>query len=137
MTNEQNSSLFISRADGYGNLTGNTQRQTSGIIQCNLIIHLNYSLSDYYISSTALEQERLTFKFLCLQVILNLRGSFFSSMSFFFLRPYLEHTGVPRLGVELELQLQACATAMATPDLSCTCDLCHSLQQCQILQPTE
>ena len=44
---------------------------------------------------------------------------------------------VPRLGVELELQLLAytTATATATPDLSCLCDLHHSSQQCQILNP--
>ena len=34
---------------------------------------------------------------------------------------------VPRLGVELELQLLAYTTAIATPDLSTICDLHHSL----------
>ena len=42
---------------------------------------------------------------------------------------------VPRLGVQAELQLPACATAIVTQDLSCTCDLCHSSQQCWILNP--
>mgnify|MGYP007071229935 CR=1 FL=1 len=42
---------------------------------------------------------------------------------------------VPRLGVASELQLQAYTTATATPDLSCICDLCHSLWQHQILYP--
>ena len=42
---------------------------------------------------------------------------------------------VPRLGVESEQQLSACATATATPDLSCNCDLHHSSWQCQILHP--
>ena len=42
---------------------------------------------------------------------------------------------VPRLGVELELQLPAYATATATPDLSCVCNLHHSLWQCWILNP--
>ena len=42
---------------------------------------------------------------------------------------------VPRLGIELELQLPA--TAMAMPDLSCICDLYHSSQQCQILNPLD
>ena len=37
---------------------------------------------------------------------------------------------VPRLGVKLELQLPAYATGTAMPDLSCTCDLQHSSQQC-------
>ena len=40
---------------------------------------------------------------------------------------------VPRLGVELELQLPAYTTA--TPDLSLVCDLHRSLWQCQILKP--
>ena len=35
------------------------------------------------------------------------------------------------LGVKSEPQLKAYATA--TPDLSCICDLCHSLRQCWIL----
>ena len=42
---------------------------------------------------------------------------------------------VPRLGDESELQLGAYPTATATPDLSCICDLHHSLQQRQILKP--
>ena len=40
---------------------------------------------------------------------------------------------VPRLGVKWELQLPACTTTTATPDLSCFCYLCHSLWQSQIL----
>ena len=40
---------------------------------------------------------------------------------------------VPRLGAELELQLPA--TATATQDLSCICNLHHSSQQCQIPNP--
>ena len=39
------------------------------------------------------------------------------------------------LGVESELQLPAYTTATATSDRSRVCDLCHSLQQCQILNP--
>ena len=42
---------------------------------------------------------------------------------------------VPKLGVESELKLPAYATATATWDLSCLCDLHHSSQQCQILHP--
>ena len=40
---------------------------------------------------------------------------------------------VPRPVFESELQLLACATT--TPDLSCTCDQCGSLQQHWILNP--
>ena len=42
---------------------------------------------------------------------------------------------VSRLGVELELQLPAYATATAAQDLSCVCDLHHSLQQRWVLNP--
>ena len=42
---------------------------------------------------------------------------------------------VPRLGVKSELQLPAYTTATATPDPSSVCDLHHSSQQCQILNP--
>ena len=42
---------------------------------------------------------------------------------------------VPRLRVELELQLLAYTTATATQDLSHVCDLPHSSWQHQILNP--
>ena len=42
---------------------------------------------------------------------------------------------VPGLGVESELQPWAYATATATWDLRYICDLCHSLQEPQILNP--
>ena len=42
---------------------------------------------------------------------------------------------VPKPGVELKLQLPAYTTAIATQDLSQVCDLHHSSQQCQILNP--
>jgi len=42
---------------------------------------------------------------------------------------------VPRLGGQLELQLPAYSTAIATPDLSFVCELQHSSQQCQVLNP--
>ena len=42
---------------------------------------------------------------------------------------------VPRLGVELELQLPAYTTTTATWDLNCICDLHHSSQQHWILNP--
>ena len=47
--------------------------------------------------------------------------------------PHLQHMEIPRWGVKLELL--ACATATATPDLSCICNLCHSLWQHWILNP--
>ena len=42
---------------------------------------------------------------------------------------------VPGLGVKSKLQVQAYATAMATPDLNSICKLCQSLQQHWILNP--
>ena len=42
---------------------------------------------------------------------------------------------VPSLGVKLEQQLLPYTTATAVLDLSYICDLCHSLQQCQIFKP--
>ena len=42
---------------------------------------------------------------------------------------------VPWLGVESELQLLAYAAAAAMQTLSYTCDLCHSSQEHQILNP--
>ena len=56
---------------------------------------------------------------------------FFSS----FLGPHPWHMEGPRLGVQLELQLWACATATATPRLICVCNLHHSSQQHRILNP--
>ena len=49
--------------------------------------------------------------------------------------PHLWHMEVPRLGVELERQLLAYATATAVPDPSRICDPHHSSHQCQILDP--
>ena len=50
-----------------------------------------------------------------------------------FLGLHLRHMEVPRLGVELELQLPA--TAIAMQDLSQVCDLHSRSQQHQILNP--
>ena len=54
---------------------------------------------------------------------------------FFFLRAIYVAYGRSMLGVKSELQLQAYATAMATPDLSHIYKLCCHLQQHQILNP--
>ena len=52
---------------------------------------------------------------------------------FCFLRPHLQHTAVPRLGVTPEPQLLAYTTAIATGDPSFVCDIHHSSQQSWIL----
>ena len=44
----------------------------------------------------------------------------------YFLGPHLWHMEIPRLAVELELQLPAYTTAIAVLDLSRICDLHHS-----------
>ena len=53
--------------------------------------------------------------------------------SFVFLGPYSQLKEVPRLGVQLELQLPAYTTAIAMQDPSRTCDLHHSSWQCWTL----
>ena len=49
-----------------------------------------------------------------------------SDYFYFILGLRLWHMEVPRLGVQLERQLPAYATAIATPDLSHVCNLHHS-----------
>ena len=61
--------------------------------------------------------------------------SFFSFSFCLFRATYNKHMEVPRLGVELELELPVYTTATATPDMSWVCDLHHSSQKCQILNP--
>ena len=51
------------------------------------------------------------------------------------LEPHPQYMEVPELEVELELQLPAYATAIATQNLSHVCELYHSSLQCQILYP--
>ena len=52
-----------------------------------------------------------------------------------FLGLHSRHMEVPRLGVQQELQQLAHAGAIATQGPSCICDLHHSSQQLQILNP--
>ena len=47
----------------------------------------------------------------------------------------VQHMEVPRLRVQLELQLPAYATTIAMPDPSHICSLCLSLWQCPIPNP--
>ena len=60
---------------------------------------------------------------------------FFFFFFFCFLGPHLRHMEVPRLGVQLELQLPAYTTATATLVPRRVWDLYHSSRQCQILNP--
>ena len=52
---------------------------------------------------------------------------------FFVLWLHPRHMEIPRPGVESEQQVPVYATATAMPDPCRLCDLCHSLQQCWIL----
>ena len=63
-------------------------------------------------------------------------GNFFFFF-FAFLGPHPLHMEVPRLGVESDLQLPAYATAIATPDPSCVCDLQPQLTATPDPYPTE
>ena len=57
----------------------------------------------------------------------------FVRLFFVFLGLHLRHMEVPRLGVELQLQLPAYTIATATRSPSCVCNLCHSSQPPRIL----
>ena len=71
----------------------------------------------------------------CLCFLLKFIILLFLLTFFFFLGPHMQHMEVPRPGIESELQLLATATATATQDPSLVCDLHHSSQQFQILNP--
>ena len=71
--------------------------------------------------------------FLKINLIIKQKKIFF--FFWFFLGPHPWHMEVPRLGVSLELQLQAYARATATQDPSRFCDLHRSSRQCRILNP--
>ena len=61
---------------------------------------------------------------------------FWFFFSFFvFLGLHQWHMETPKLGVNLEMQLLAHATATAMPDLRRICELCYRLRQGQILNP--
>ena len=79
----------------------------------------------------------MTHVLLPLLIITSIQGAgcYETPPPFFFLGLHLQHMEVPRLGVELDLQLLAYATAIATQNLSHICDLCHSSQQHWILNP--
>ena len=72
-----------------------------------------------------------------LRVYLAYGFSFWRKLFFFpvFLGPHPRHMKVPRLGVELKLQLLTYATATAPWDPCHVCDLHHGSQQCQVLNP--
>ena len=62
-------------------------------------------------------------------------GFFWGGVFVYFSRATPQHMEVPRLGVQLELQLPVYTTATATQDLICVCDLHQSPRQCWVLNP--
>ena len=65
------------------------------------------------------------------------KNSLLKAIFFFliFLGPHPRHMEVPKLGVELALQLLTYTTATAMTDPSSVCDLQHSSRRCWILNP--
>jgi len=61
-----------------------------------------------------------------------LGSSFYFFFIFLLFRATLQHMDIPKLGVEMELQLPAYTTATATPDSSHIFDLYHSSWQRRI-----
>ena len=84
-------------------------------------------------SQLGTKQVNITFTFFIPKQHQKLFFMFFSLFLPCFLGPHSWHMEVPRLGVKLELQLLA--TATATPNLSHVCDLHHSSWQCCIPDP--
>ena len=73
-----------------------------------------------------------SFLLLLFLLLLRWKPSFFL---FVFLGQHPQHMEIPRLGVELELQLPAYTIVTAMLDPGCVCYLHCSSQQCQILNP--
>ena len=82
--------------------------------------HLYITNSLYFASINHIEFKNLKFLFF-----------FF----FFFSGLHIRHMEVPRLGVELELQLLGTATATAMQNLTYMYDLHHSSGNCRMLNP--
>ena len=93
--------------------------------------HLNWGTDKFSLNSKGntkdIEQPNLDKEEPCQKLYTNLFSSF--------LGPHPWHMEVPRTGVESELQLPTYARATATPHLSSICDLHHSSQQRQLLNP--
>ena len=101
----------------------------SKVTQSYIYIH---SFS-YYLPSWFIPRDHSS---LCCRVGLHCLSILLLLLSFFFfLGPHVQHMEVLQLGVELELQLPAYSTAMATPDLSHACNLHPSSWQGWILNP--
>ena len=67
--------------------------------------------------------------------MLSLLLIFFDNFISYVIYLFLRAAPVPRLGVEMQLQLPVYTTATAMKDLSFICGLHHSSWQCWILNP--
>ena len=104
-------------------------------ISCDLWSGPMYSIRGTKNSTRVLEEiTDLLFK--CSFYLILFLSPFFY-FYFLFLGLHSWHMEVSRLGVKFEKQQQACATAIATPDPSCICDLHRSSPQHWILSLTE
>ena len=83
-------------------------------------------ISVFFVSLTAGQEQGPYHLFLSL---------YFFSFLFFGGGLHLQQMDVPRLGIELALQLLAYTAATATADLSDICNVHCSLWQCQLLNP--
>ena len=97
---------------------------------------ISESPNPYIYSCDSQESPVGTFEFIVFECLSSSFCEFFFGVFVFvFLGPRMWHVKVCRLGVESELQLLAYTRAMATPDPSHICDLCHSSWQCWVLNP--
>ena len=94
-------------------------------IKSNMILYLQQSLSNWYLSSLHCFHCFILFYFIL----------FYFILSFCVLGPHPQHIEVPRPGVQSELQLPTYTTATATRDMKWLSQLHHSSQQCRILNP--
>ena len=103
-----------------------------------VLAHIRISICPHFLLDSACENILIA-QYMLMQLIplmgINCICFAFSIFFFFLLGPHLQHTEVPRLGVELELQLPVYSTAIARPDPSHVCDLHHSSQQHGIPHP--
>ena len=106
-----------------------TNQTASGQLQNNILYHLLYPLPHSCVSShpISVSQSHRLFTLpwiILLSVLLGLRVPLFYFS--WFLGPYCRYMEVPGLGVKMELQLSAYATATALQDPSQVCDVHHS-----------
>ena len=96
---------------------------------------MKFTWNIYFFYNDLREWVPLLWPFVRFRNVKYLLKKIFIYLFFCFLGPHLWHMEVPRLEVQLQLQLPAYATAIATWDLRHVCDLHWSSWQRQILNP--